>query len=196
MKKNLTDSFLRNLYSQEEERLQISDSECNGLMARVNASGTKSWIFYFSYHGRTYKKTIGTFPAMSVADARKKVAELKKEGLEKLTPFVGEKKITTEEWEKYIELQKEMEIEPDELARFLRIKKEECHNFFYMQPCNRKKEIIRFLKKAEKNKNLILKLAQYRGKRTVEHVFEDPYQRPEFWKCWQGDRRPDFYLGF
>ncbi|MGB5078623.1 MAG: Arm DNA-binding domain-containing protein, partial [Sphingorhabdus sp.] len=52
---------------------------CGGLPGfgvRVRPSGRKSFIVQYDFEGRTRKMTVGTFPTLTVEQARKKANEL------------------------------------------------------------------------------------------------------------------------
>jgi integrase len=46
------------------------DSTLKGFGVRVSASGRKSWIAFYRLNGRVRRLTLGTYPALSLADAR------------------------------------------------------------------------------------------------------------------------------
>jgi len=47
-------------------------SDSNGLYLQVTTSGTKSWIFRYVFDNKQKKKSLGQYPAVTLADARKK----------------------------------------------------------------------------------------------------------------------------
>jgi integrase len=56
-------------------REEISDAKITGLKLIVQPSGSKSWAFRYSFAGQRRKLTIGSYPAIGVADARQKALE-------------------------------------------------------------------------------------------------------------------------
>lgn len=52
------------------KRTEIADAMTPGLYLIVQPSGSKSWAFRGRHEGRNYKRTLGHWPAMSLADAR------------------------------------------------------------------------------------------------------------------------------
>jgi integrase len=60
-------------------RREIPDAGCTGLYLISQASGVKSWAVRYRYAGRPVKLTLGKWPAMSLADARKAAAEAQHE---------------------------------------------------------------------------------------------------------------------
>jgi integrase len=69
----LTAKFIENL-KPEAERVEISD-HANGLFLVSQVSGVKSWAVRYRHNGRSVKFTIGKFPAVTLADARKAAAD-------------------------------------------------------------------------------------------------------------------------
>ena len=41
-----------------------------GLALRVSYGGGKSWVFFYRFNGRLRRMTLGTYPALSLAEAR------------------------------------------------------------------------------------------------------------------------------
>jgi integrase len=60
-------------------RREIPDAGCTGLYLISQAAGVKSWAVRYRYAGRPVKLTLGKWPAMSLADARKAAAEAQHE---------------------------------------------------------------------------------------------------------------------
>ena len=75
------DSYLKNLKS---EKTWYEKTEASGLGIRVMPSGSKSWIFRYTLHGKRQKMTLGKYPAISLKQARDlllKAQELKEQGI-------------------------------------------------------------------------------------------------------------------
>jgi integrase len=73
MAKRLTDIGIRNL-KPEAGRREISD-HANGLFLISQSSGARSWAVRYRYASRSVKLTLGKWPAMTLADARKAAAD-------------------------------------------------------------------------------------------------------------------------
>lgn len=68
----LTEKFCREA-EPDAIRREIADGNC--LFLTVHPSGGKAWTFRFRFNGVNSKYTLGHYPQMSVAEARKRVAE-------------------------------------------------------------------------------------------------------------------------
>lgn len=60
------------------ERIEVPDTRMPGLRLIIQPSGRKSWAFRYRLHGKTAKFTIGSYPAFSLADARKAAGDAEK----------------------------------------------------------------------------------------------------------------------
>lgn len=69
---SLTDLTLRKITPQKA-RFEILDD--NGLYLRVMPTGRKSWVYRYHFDNRPRRMTLGSYPALSLAEARKKHAE-------------------------------------------------------------------------------------------------------------------------
>jgi integrase len=56
-----------------EKRVEVHDG--NGLYFVIQPSGAKSWAYRYRIDGKSRKLTLGSFPALGVAEARQKAAE-------------------------------------------------------------------------------------------------------------------------
>jgi integrase len=72
---SLSEVVVRNLKPAEKAR-KYADSE--GLFLFVNPTGTKSWRFRYRYLGKEQELTFGTYPELSLLDARTKRLETRK----------------------------------------------------------------------------------------------------------------------
>jgi integrase len=61
--------------------MEISDAACRGLVLRITAAGVKSWSFRFrdSTMGKPGRVTIGTYPTVSLAGARTRADDMRRE---------------------------------------------------------------------------------------------------------------------
>ena len=77
--KTLTDKVLRNL-KPRSERYEISDKAARGLRVRVNPSGRVQFRYtYRELEGRQRVASLGEYPDTTLAQARLKLEELKRE---------------------------------------------------------------------------------------------------------------------
>jgi hypothetical protein len=80
MKKPLTDTLIRTIAAPASGRVEFSDERCSGLTFRVTANGVRSWSFRFRdprSNGLT-RATLGTYPALSLAEAREKAIDMRR----------------------------------------------------------------------------------------------------------------------
>ena len=61
----------------ESKRYEISDAGCRGMRVRVEPTGSKAFIWYVRHEGKQQIVTIGTYPALSLAEARRDLDNLK-----------------------------------------------------------------------------------------------------------------------
>src|SRR5262250_577804 len=55
-------------------RYEIPDAGCRGLYLVTQPSGLKSWACRYRFEGRPTKLTLGTWPSLSLAEARRAAA--------------------------------------------------------------------------------------------------------------------------
>jgi integrase len=72
--KKLTDLFVKNV-KPAKTRTEYFDASFGGLALRVTEKGHKSWTLHYRIHGRQRRLTLGSWPAIEPAAARKKAAE-------------------------------------------------------------------------------------------------------------------------
>ncbi|MGQ3888474.1 tyrosine-type recombinase/integrase [Legionella sp. CNM-1927-20] len=70
---NFTDTYIKGL---KPEALRYEKYEGGGFGIRVTPNGIKSWIYRYKIADRTDKITLGHYPAMSLANAKKQFIEL------------------------------------------------------------------------------------------------------------------------
>lgn len=59
------------------KRYDVSDQNQPGLTMRVGATGSKSWIYRFTWHGKRPELTIGNWPSMTLTEAREVAARMR-----------------------------------------------------------------------------------------------------------------------
>lgn len=64
----LTDTKLRNL-KPRDKAYQVADG--NGLVLEVRPQGQRAWLYRYRIYGKQEKLSLGSYPAVSLADARK-----------------------------------------------------------------------------------------------------------------------------
>ena len=58
-----------------ERRREIPDALCSGLYLVVQPTGKKGWQVRYRHGGTHRRMTLGTYPVLSLADARARVRE-------------------------------------------------------------------------------------------------------------------------
>lgn len=72
---HLTDRAVRGL-SPRDRRYKVSDIQVRGLAVVVAPTGRKSWIVNVEVSGKRTSRTIGSYPELSLAEARKEARQL------------------------------------------------------------------------------------------------------------------------
>jgi integrase len=72
--KHLSDLFVQKVKPTGQRR-EYFDASFGGLALRVSENGHKSWTLFYRIHGRQRRLTLGSYPAIKPADARKRAAE-------------------------------------------------------------------------------------------------------------------------
>jgi hypothetical protein len=70
----LTDPFIRSLRPTERGRVEYWDDNVTGLSIRVSQAGRKTWSVMYRFNGRLRRYTLGAYPVLGLADARRKAA--------------------------------------------------------------------------------------------------------------------------
>ncbi|MDU8945943.1 tyrosine-type recombinase/integrase [Ovoidimarina sediminis] len=70
MKKKLTSRYIDTVTAPGPKRLDVYDQALTGFGVRVSTSGRKTWFCSTRVNGRMKRMKIGTYPALSLADAR------------------------------------------------------------------------------------------------------------------------------
>jgi hypothetical protein len=69
--KKLTDLFVERAKPPMHGRVEYFDASFPGLALRITATGGKSWCAFYRFHGRLRRFTIGAYPAIKPAQARR-----------------------------------------------------------------------------------------------------------------------------
>ncbi len=75
-KLELTDPFIKGHKPTEKSEVQYSDSKVSGLTLRVTQSGNKSFSYRYYINGREKRYTIGKYPTLKLAEARRVAREI------------------------------------------------------------------------------------------------------------------------
>jgi integrase len=73
--RKLTDAFVKTLAAPGKGRIEVRDAEIPGFALRVTEKGAKSWILIYHLRGRKCRLTLGSYPELSLADARKRARQ-------------------------------------------------------------------------------------------------------------------------
>ena len=73
--KKLTDLFVERAKPPPRGRVEFFDSSFGGLSLRVTDKGHKSWSLHFRMGGRLRRYTIGSYPAIKPAEARRRAQQ-------------------------------------------------------------------------------------------------------------------------
>ena len=89
MKKStrFTDKKIKSLPA-KDTRYEIRERD--GFAIRVSPSGQKTWIFFYDYQGRRRRMTLGTYPDMSLTDARENHGDARKKLRKGIDPATEE----------------------------------------------------------------------------------------------------------
>lgn len=108
---NFTDTYIKAL---KPRPIRYEEYEGGGFGIRITPSGVKTWVYRYKIDGATDKLTLGHYPAMSLANAKKRFVELsevRKDGtspkdyieLAKLRENNTVKKLINNWYENYVE---------------------------------------------------------------------------------------------
>jgi integrase len=70
MRLKLTAQFVESLKAPEAGQIDYWDQHTRGMGLRISQGGRKAWTVLYRFHGRSRRLTLGTFPTLSLADAR------------------------------------------------------------------------------------------------------------------------------
>ena len=74
---NFTDTYIKGM---KPRAARYEEYEGAGFGIRVTPNGIKSWIYRYKIADKTDKITLGHYPAMSLANAKKQFIELSQQG--------------------------------------------------------------------------------------------------------------------
>jgi len=77
----LNDLRLKRLQPPETGRLELTDDKAVGLKFRLTPNGRATWSVQVSVHGEKRRFTIGEYPAIGLAEARKQAGKLRADAL-------------------------------------------------------------------------------------------------------------------
>lgn len=80
---NFTDTYIKALKPSDD---RYEEYEGGGFGIRVTSNGVKTWIYRYKINGKTDKLTLGHYPKMSLANAKKRFIELRDIRREGLSP--------------------------------------------------------------------------------------------------------------
>ncbi|MGE3702264.1 MAG: tyrosine-type recombinase/integrase, partial [Hyphomicrobiaceae bacterium] len=72
----LTDIQIRQLRADDRARLEVWDRRVPGFGVRVSGSGHKSFVLLYRHKGRSRRMTIGRYPIVGLAEARRRALEV------------------------------------------------------------------------------------------------------------------------
>ncbi len=98
MRKLLTDAFIRSIKAPPAGRAEFADLRCVGLTLRVASSGVQSWSFRFRdpRSGKLSRATIGGHDVVTLAQARKRGDELRRDVAAGINPVERKRKDRSE----------------------------------------------------------------------------------------------------
>lgn len=82
----LTDRTLRSLKPPAEGRITLSDGTVPGLQFRLTSGGVGTWSLMINTTGKKRRFTIGPYPGVGLAEARKRATELRVKALDGYDP--------------------------------------------------------------------------------------------------------------
>ena len=80
---NFTDTYIKALKPTDK---RFEEYEGGGFGIRVSPTNVKTWVYRYKISGKTDKITLGHYPSMSLANAKKRFIELSEQRKEGLTP--------------------------------------------------------------------------------------------------------------
>ena len=90
-KVKLTNQYISNL-KPSDKRQELQDEGTRGLALRLNVSGKKSFIYRYRFNDKVKRYTIGSYPEVSLAQARDKSKEITFNLSQGIDPLVQKRK--------------------------------------------------------------------------------------------------------
>src|SRR5262249_12983200 len=97
---SLTELFVARVKPPAQGRVEYFDAAFPGLALRVTANGSKSWCTFYRFKGRLRRFTIGAYPAIKPAQARREAAAALDRARGGIDPAVGSERGATHETRK------------------------------------------------------------------------------------------------
>jgi integrase len=69
-KRALTEAAVQRLKPPKSGQVDVFDQGFPGLALRISYGGRKAWVFFYRFGGRLRRMTLGTYPALTLAEAR------------------------------------------------------------------------------------------------------------------------------
>lgn len=92
VKRALTDAAVKRLKAPDAGQIDVFDQGFPGLALRISYGGRKAWIFFYRHVGRLRRMGLGTFPALSLADAREAWREARQDAQAGRDPATARKR--------------------------------------------------------------------------------------------------------
>jgi hypothetical protein len=96
----LTDAKIKGLKADAKRYIEWDDG-LSGLGVRVSPTGKRSFIFMYRYQGTSRMMTLGTYPRLTLADARYKASQAKEKVCKEIDPGLEQTKKRIAEGEAY-----------------------------------------------------------------------------------------------
>jgi integrase len=91
-KRALTDAAVKRLKPPATGQAEVFDAGYPGLALRISYGGRKSWAFFYRIGGRLRRMSLGTYPALTLADAREAWREARQEAQAGRDPATARKR--------------------------------------------------------------------------------------------------------
>lgn len=92
-----TDAAVKRLKAPENGRVEYWDASLPGFGLRITDKGSRSWVVMFRVRGRLRRLTLGSYPAISLKDARREAGEAMREAAAGNDPAAA-KALTKRQW--------------------------------------------------------------------------------------------------
>lgn len=91
MRSRFTAQFVESVRAPEVGQRDYWDDHTRGLGLRVSQGGRKTWTVIFRFHGRSRRLTLGTYPVLSLSDARGLASSALREAQHGIDPATAKK---------------------------------------------------------------------------------------------------------